>query len=227
MALTFFTSIPARSFSTTGAQRHRLHPRPGDDTRITFGAPLEIGNVGTAVVMFPILRRYSETLSLSYVASRTIEATIIGVGAISLLSIVTLRDDLASSIGRTVPHSTSRGKPWSRSTTGRSCSRRGSRRRQRHPARLADVPHRIDAAPTRDAGHIGGPLIFVSAIFVCSGCTSRTARTLSSRYPSSCSRRRCDLPDRKGRPRSSPVHQLRSRFGPAGARLPFARRRSG
>ena len=45
--------------------------------------------------MFPILRRYSETLSLSYVASRTIEATIIGVGAISLLSVVTLRDDLA------------------------------------------------------------------------------------------------------------------------------------
>ena len=58
-----------------------------------------IGNVGTAVVMFPILRRYSETLSLSYVASRTIEATIIGVGAISLLSVVTLRDDLAASIG--------------------------------------------------------------------------------------------------------------------------------
>jgi hypothetical protein len=37
--------------------------------------------------------------SLSYVASRTIEATIIGVGAISLLSVVTLRDDLAASIG--------------------------------------------------------------------------------------------------------------------------------
>ena len=75
----------------------------GDDTRVTLGALLEIflmiGNVGTAVVMFPILRRYSETLSLSYVASRTIEATIIGVGAISLLSVVTLREDLAASIG--------------------------------------------------------------------------------------------------------------------------------
>ena len=49
--------------------------------------------------MFPILRRYSEALSLSYVASRTVEATIIGVGGISLLSVVTLRDDLATSIG--------------------------------------------------------------------------------------------------------------------------------
>ena len=49
--------------------------------------------------MFPILKRYGETLSLGYVASRTIESTIIGVGAISLLSVVTLRDDLAASIG--------------------------------------------------------------------------------------------------------------------------------
>jgi hypothetical protein len=30
---------------------------------------LMIGNIGTAVVMFPILRRQSEILSLSYVAS--------------------------------------------------------------------------------------------------------------------------------------------------------------
>jgi hypothetical protein len=75
----------------------------GDDGQITLAALLEIflmiGNVGTAVVMFPILRRYSETLSLSYVASRTIEAVIIGVGAISVLSILTLHDDLAGSIG--------------------------------------------------------------------------------------------------------------------------------
>ena len=54
---------------------------------------------GLLGALFPILRRYSETPSLSYVASRTSEATIIGVGAISLLSVVTLRDDLAASIG--------------------------------------------------------------------------------------------------------------------------------
>jgi hypothetical protein len=43
-----------------------------------------IVNVGTAAVIFAILKRYSETLSPNYVSSRTIEATIIGVGAISL-----------------------------------------------------------------------------------------------------------------------------------------------
>src|SRR4051812_29479597 len=104
MASTFATSIPAALvlYDPVLNDTHYI-VGAGDDTRVTLGALLEIllmiGNVGTAVVMFPILRRYSETLSLSYVASRTIEATIIGVGAISLLSVVTLRDDLAASIG--------------------------------------------------------------------------------------------------------------------------------
>jgi hypothetical protein len=102
MASTFLTSIPAALILYDPVLNDTGYILGGGhDTRVTLGALLEIflmiGNVGTAVVMFPILRRYSETLSLSYVASRTIEATIIGVGAISLLSVVTLRDDLAGS----------------------------------------------------------------------------------------------------------------------------------
>jgi Domain of unknown function (DUF4386) len=104
MALTFLTSIPAALILYDSILNDTDYIfAAGDDTRVKLGALLEIflmiGNVGTAVVMYPILRRYSETLSLSYVASRTIEATIIGVGAISLLSVVTLGDDLAASIG--------------------------------------------------------------------------------------------------------------------------------
>ena len=104
MASTFLTSIPAALILYDPVLNDADYILGGgDDSRVTLGALLEIflmiGNVGTAVVMFPILRRYSETLSLSYVASRTIEATIIGVGVISLLSIVTLRDDLAGSTG--------------------------------------------------------------------------------------------------------------------------------
>src|SRR4051794_13421140 len=129
----------------------------GDDARVTLGALLEIflmiGNVGTAVVMFPILRRYSETLSLSYVASRTIEATIIGVGAISLLSVITLRDDLAGvhRCGRNLARhrGTSPGRGARLDVPARA---RILRWRQRHAARLDDVPHRIDAAAARDAG---------------------------------------------------------------------------
>jgi hypothetical protein len=104
MALTFFTSIPAALILYEPILNETDYILgSGDDARITLGALLEIflmiGNIGTAVVMFPILRRRSETLALSYVASRTVEATLIGVGAISLLSILTLRDDLAGSIG--------------------------------------------------------------------------------------------------------------------------------
>lgn len=104
MALTFLTSIPAALILYKPILNEtNFILSAGGDGRITLGALLEvflmIGNVGTAVVMYPILKRYSETLSLSYVASRTLESTIIGVGAISLLSILTLRDDLATSIG--------------------------------------------------------------------------------------------------------------------------------
>lgn len=69
------------------------------DGRIALGALLEIGlvvtNIGTAVVLYPIARRHSETLALSWVASRIVESTIIALGAISLLSILTLQDSTA------------------------------------------------------------------------------------------------------------------------------------
>ena len=71
----------------------------GADTRVTLGALLEIGlaitNIATALVLYPIVRLQSDTLGLGYVASRIVESTIIVVGLISLLSVVTLRDDLA------------------------------------------------------------------------------------------------------------------------------------
>jgi Domain of unknown function (DUF4386) len=71
----------------------------GADTRVQLGALCEvflaITNIGTAVVIWPIVRRQSETLALGYVASRVVESTIIVVGLISLLSVVTLREDLA------------------------------------------------------------------------------------------------------------------------------------
>lgn len=54
-----------------------------------------IANIATAVVLFPVLKRQSEGIALGYVASRVLESTLIVVGLISLLSVVTLRQDLA------------------------------------------------------------------------------------------------------------------------------------
>lgn len=72
----------------------------GADARIAVGALMEIvlmvANVGTAVVLYPVLRRQSEAASLGYVATRIIESTIIGVGIVSLLAVATLRTDAAS-----------------------------------------------------------------------------------------------------------------------------------
>jgi hypothetical protein len=101
--LTFITSI-AGLLLYGPVLDHKDYVLNGDaDGRIALGALLEVGlvvtNVGTAVVLYPIARRYSETLALSWVASRIIESTVIAVGAISLLSIVTLHKDGAADSG--------------------------------------------------------------------------------------------------------------------------------
>ena len=69
----------------------------GADTRIYFGALLElfliIANIGTALVVFPLLKRANEILALGYVAARIMECAFILVGIIAVLAIVTLRHD--------------------------------------------------------------------------------------------------------------------------------------
>jgi hypothetical protein len=103
MASTFVTSIGALILYDPVLNDAGYILGAGHDTRVSLGALLEIflmiGNVGTAVVMFPILKRQNETLALGYVGSRIVESAVIGVGVISVLSVLTLRDDLAASIG--------------------------------------------------------------------------------------------------------------------------------
>jgi Domain of unknown function (DUF4386) len=70
------------------------------DTSVQWGAFLEllliIANIGTAVVLFPILRRVSEILALGYVTARVVECVFIAVGILSLLTVVTLRLEAAA-----------------------------------------------------------------------------------------------------------------------------------
>jgi hypothetical protein len=67
----------------------------GPDTAAIIGGILEIivalAGIGTAVVLFPVLKRQDEGLSLGLVASRTLEASTIFLGVAFLLSVVTLR----------------------------------------------------------------------------------------------------------------------------------------
>jgi hypothetical protein len=75
----------------------------GADNRIALGALLEmiliIANIGTAVVLFPILKRQNEGLALGYVTARIMESTFIAIGVVSLLAIVTLRKDVGGAGG--------------------------------------------------------------------------------------------------------------------------------
>jgi hypothetical protein len=96
--ITFVTSIPAFLLYSPVLNDARYIVGAGADTRIALGAFLEmlliVANIGTAVVLFPILRRQSETLALGYVTARVVECTFIAVGLLSLLAIVTLRQDV-------------------------------------------------------------------------------------------------------------------------------------
>jgi hypothetical protein len=71
----------------------------GAETGVQWGAFLEllliIANIGTAVVLFPILRRQNEILALGYVSARIVECVFIAVGILSLLTVVTLRQEAA------------------------------------------------------------------------------------------------------------------------------------
>jgi Domain of unknown function (DUF4386) len=68
---------------------------PGPDTAAIVGGMLEIivalACIGTAVALFPVLKRQNEVLALGFVGSRVLEAATIFAGVVYLLSIVSLR----------------------------------------------------------------------------------------------------------------------------------------
>lgn len=75
----------------------------GSDTGVLWGAFAEVvvalAGVGTAVVLFRVAKRQSETAALGFVTARVLEAALILVGVVNLLSLVTLRNDVAGTAG--------------------------------------------------------------------------------------------------------------------------------
>jgi len=67
----------------------------GTDTAVLWGAFLEVvvalACIGTAVTLFPVVRRQNEGMALGFAAARTLEAAMIFTGVVSLLSLLTLR----------------------------------------------------------------------------------------------------------------------------------------
>ena len=75
----------------------------GGGTGVRFGALIEVivalAGIGTAVVLFPVVKRQNEWFALGFVTTRLLEGATIFVGVSSLLSLVTLRQNLGAAAG--------------------------------------------------------------------------------------------------------------------------------
>ena len=93
--LTFLASIPALFLLDPVLTDPNYILSSGADTQVTLAACLDLVNalacIGTAVALFPVLKRQSEALALGFVTARMFEAAVIVMGVVSLLAVVTLR----------------------------------------------------------------------------------------------------------------------------------------
>src|SRR5450759_2894431 len=88
--ITFITSIPALLLYGPVLDHTNYIVAAGADTRVEWGAFLEllliISNIGTAVVLVPVLKWQDESLALGYVTARLMECAFIAVCILSVLS---------------------------------------------------------------------------------------------------------------------------------------------
>jgi len=115
--ITFITSIPALLlYQPVLDDPVGYIASAGQNNQIVFGAFLEllliIANIGTAVVIFPVVKRQSEELALGYVTARLFECTFILVGIVAVLGIVTLQEEVASAAEGSVAYTLAAIKDW-------------------------------------------------------------------------------------------------------------------
>lgn len=102
--ITFAASIPQlKLFADVIHDPAGFISTPGSNAAVLWGSWLEVVTaaacVGTAVALYPVTRRVSKTAAIGFVTSRLVEATLIVVGVLSLLSVVTLKADFAGATG--------------------------------------------------------------------------------------------------------------------------------
>jgi hypothetical protein len=79
---------------------------PGQDTRVVIGCLLDTVNgltaVGSAVAVYPVLKRQNQAMALGFVTSRVYEAAVVMIGVVSLLAVVGIRRDMHGATGSDV-----------------------------------------------------------------------------------------------------------------------------
>lgn len=92
---TFVTSIPALALKGPFLNDPAFVLGSGSAASVLAGAALElllaVACIGTAVTLYPVLRRHAEALALGFVAARIVEATLVVTGALAVFSALTLR----------------------------------------------------------------------------------------------------------------------------------------
>lgn len=94
-----FVSMPTLALYQPLRERADFILGTGGDIGVRWSALSEVvvalAGIGTAVVLFPIARRWSETAAIGFVAARVLEGALIIVGVVGVLSMLTLRHDAA------------------------------------------------------------------------------------------------------------------------------------
>jgi len=98
-----FISIPTLGLYAQVKTDQNFITTSGSSTGVLWGAFLEVivalAGIGTAVTLFPVVKRQNESMALGFVAVRTLEAAMIFTGVVSLLSLVHLREGLGAAAG--------------------------------------------------------------------------------------------------------------------------------
>jgi hypothetical protein len=104
---TFITSIPARLLFIDGLDTSwsdtSFTPGAVSDTSLQLGSILEflliVFNIATAVVIFTLVKRQSETLALGFVTARIMESVFIAIGVIAIITLVDVNETWTGASG--------------------------------------------------------------------------------------------------------------------------------
>jgi hypothetical protein len=98
-----FVSIPTLVLYGNLKTDRNFITSSGSSTSVLWGALLEVivalAGIGTAVTLFPVVKRQNEGMALGFVAVRTLEAAMIFTGVVNLLALLHLRQDLVAGAG--------------------------------------------------------------------------------------------------------------------------------